>query len=175
MTSFLRYGFWTGILTGLWSLSSFTIVNWLNSTAFHDSIPATQIRSYSGLFSLIILGLGIYLGMKQARARNANLLTYGQAVKTGVLIACITALFVGLFSFLYCAVINPGYTEFMVRDVQHSLTVAGKTPQEIVRGMEAARKEFSSGAQVGEALLGQSVMGILLSLILGLFLRRKNE
>ena len=175
MKTFVKYGLWTGIISGLWGLVSFTVVGWLNTVAFHGSIPAAQIRSYSGLFSLIILAMGIYLGLKQARTRNENSLTYGQAVKTGALIAVVTAILVGAFTWLYCAVLNPGYTGFMVQDCQRTMTAAGKSPAEIAQCVEATRKEFSTGAQVAQALIGQAVVGTVLSLIFGLFLRTKNK
>src|SRR5258708_2644803 len=116
MKPFVKYGLWTGIVSGLWGLVSFTTVSWLNRAFFHESIPATDIRSYSGLFSILILVVGIYMAMKQARLRAGGVLTYGQAVKTGVLVACVTGVLVAFFSWLYCTVINPGYTDFMVAD-----------------------------------------------------------
>jgi hypothetical protein len=175
MKPFVKYGLWTGIISSLWGLGSFTIVGWLNAALFHQSIPATQIRSYSGLFSILILILGIYLGMKQAKQKGGNTLTYGQAIKTGVIIACITALIVAFFSYLYCAVINPGYAGFMVRDTENTLKAAGKTPQEISQQLEDVRKQFTTGAQVGMALIGQAVIGTITSLILGLFIRTKKS
>ena len=170
MKTFLRYGLSTGIISGLWGLVCFTIVNWLNKAFFHESIAATDIRSYSGLFSILILVVGIYLGLKQARLRADGVLTYGQAVKTGVLIACVTAVLVACFSWLYCSVINPGYADFMVRDTERALAAAGKTPQEINQRLADVRKEFSTGMQVMQALVGQAVVGSVVSLILGAFL-----
>jgi hypothetical protein len=175
MKIFVKYGVWTGVVSGLWGLVSFAVVGWLNKSAFHGSIPATQIRSYSGLFSIIILALGIYIGLKQARARNANHLTYGQAVKTGVLIAIFTAILVAAFTWLYCTIINPDYTEFMVQDCQRTMTTAGKSAVEIAQGVASTRNEFSTGAQVVQALMGQAVVGTLITLILGLFLRTKTK
>ena len=175
MKTFIKFGLWTGIISGMWGLLAFTIVGWLNTAFFHSSIPAANIRSYSGLFSIIILALGIYLGLKEARSRNGNSLTYGQAVKTGVLIAVVTALIVGTFTWIYCTVINPGYTEFMVQDCQRTMTAAGKSPAEVARCVESTRATFSTGAQVAQALIGQAVVGTLLSLIFGIFLRRNNK
>jgi hypothetical protein len=175
MKTFVKYGLWSGIISGLWGLISFTVVRWINTTAFRGSIPATQIRSYSGLFSLIILAVAIYLGLKQVRTRNGNSLTYSQAIKTGIPIAVITAVFVALFAWFYCTVLNPGYTDFMVQDVRQSLTAAGKSSAEIARAAESARKEFSTGDQVAQALIGQAVVGTLITLILGLFIRTKNK
>jgi hypothetical protein len=174
MTPFLKYGLWTGIISSLWGLSCFTIVGWLNSTLFHHSIPATQIRSYSGLFNILILVIGIYLGMQQAKLKGGNTLTYGQAVKTGIIIACITAVIVACFSYLYCTIINPGYADFMVKDTENALKAAGKPPREISLQLDAVRKEFSTGAQVGMALVGQAVVGTVAAFILGLFIRTKK-
>ena len=174
MKPFVKYGLWTGIISGFWGLVYFTVVGWLNNAFFHQSIAATDIRSYSGLFSILILLVGIYLGMKQARLRSGGVLTYGQAVKTGVLIACMTGVLVACFSWLYCAVINPGYADFMVQDTSRALTAAGKTPQEISQRLEDVRKEFSTGMQVMEALVGQVVVGSIASLILGIFTRTKK-
>ena len=174
MKPFVKYGLGAGIVSGLWGLVCFTAVGWLNKNFFHESIAATDIRSYSGLFSLLILLVGIYLGMKQARLRAGGALTYGQAVKTGMLVACVTGMLVAFFSWLYCAVINPGYADFMVQDTGRALAAAGKTQQEIRQRLEDVRKEFSTGMQVMEALVGQVVVGIIASLILGLFTRTKK-
>jgi len=160
MKPFLKYGLWTGAISGLWGIGCFTIVGWLNTALFHQRIPATQIRSY--------------LGMKQAKLKGGNTLTYGQAIQTGILIACVTAVVVACFSWLYCMIINPGYADFMVKDTERVLVAAGKSPQEISQQLDAVRKEFSAGAQVGMAVVGQAVVGTIAALILGLFIRTKK-
>ena len=175
MKLFVKYGLWTGIVSGLWGIVSFTAVGWLNRILFKGSIPAADIRSYSGLFSILILAVGIYLAMKQARLRAGGVLTYGQAVKTGALVAVVTGLLAAAFSWLYCAVINPGYANFMVQDTGRALAAAGKTPQEIAQRLEGVRREFSTGMQVMEALVGQVVVGVLISLILATLIRSRKS
>ncbi|HTI07149.1 MAG TPA: DUF4199 domain-containing protein [Puia sp.] len=175
MNPFLKYGLRTGIVSGLWGIGCFTVVGWLNRVFFHQSIPATEIRSYSGLFSIVILVVGIYFGMKQAKIKGGGVLSYGQAVKTGVLIAGVAAVVAACFSWLYCSVINPGYADFMVKDSSRALAAAGSTPQEISQRLEGVRREFSTGIQVMEALVGQSVVGTLVSLILGAFVRTRKS
>src|SRR6266581_4044585 len=101
MKSFVKYGLWTGIVSSLWGLGCFTIVGWMNSAFFHQSIPATQIRSYSGLFSILILVVGIYLGMREVKRKNDDVLSYGMAVKTGIIISLVTGVILCLFSLLY--------------------------------------------------------------------------
>jgi hypothetical protein len=62
----------------------------------------------------------------------------------------------------------------MVSDTGRVLAAAGKTPQEISQRLEGVRKEFSTGMQVMEALVGQVVVGSITSLILGFFTRTKK-
>jgi hypothetical protein len=174
MKSFIKYGLGTGIVSGLWGLVTFKVIGWLNEVAFHGSIAAANVRSIGGLFSIVILVLGIAWGMKEGRRENGGLLSYGQAVKTGVLVACITAVVVAVFTWLYCSVINPGYTDFMVADAERTLRASGKAPGEIAHDLESVRKQFSTGAQVIQALVGQAVVGSLASLILGAFIRTKR-
>ena len=174
MKSFIKYGLWTGLISALWGIVSYTIVGWLNGTYFHKRIPAADIRSVSGLFSILILIIGIYWGMKEEKRKMGNTIDFGRAVKTGIMISLITAIIVSITTFLYCTTINPGYADFMVRDAQQALIAAGKSPDEINQRLISVRKEFTTGAQVGMALVGQLVVGSIASLIIGLVVRTKK-
>ncbi len=175
MQTFIKFGIGTGIVSGLWGLATFTVIGWLNQVAFHGSLPAANVRSIGGLFSIIILVVGITWAMLEVRRQNAGVLSYGQAVKTGALVACTTAIIVAVFSWLYCTVINPGYTAFMVADAERTLRAAGKAPGEIASQLDSVRRQFSAGSQTGQALVGQAVVGTLASVIVGAFVRTKRQ
>ncbi len=175
MNTITKYGLWTGLISGLWGIGSFTFVGWLNGVFLHKSIPAADIRSVSGLFSILILAIGIYWGIREEKREMDNTLTFGRAVKTGIMISLITAVLVSTSTFLYCTKINPGYTDFMVRDTQQTLIEAGKSPDEINQRLTSVRKEFSTGAQVGMALIGQLVIGTIATLIIAMSLKTKTK
>jgi len=175
MRSYQRSGLYTGIVSSLWLLGSFSIVVWLNAHIFHLDIPATQVRAYGGLFSILILVIGIYLGLKAVKKESAMHITYGQAVKTGILISVITGIIVALFGFLYCTVINPGYADFMVSETQKAMMRAHASANEINDKLISVKKQFSTGSQVMQALVGQIVVGSISSLIIGLFIRSKTK
>jgi hypothetical protein len=172
MKSFVKFGLGTGLLVGVWNLSCFTVVSWINKI-FAFGIPAARIRAYSGLFGLIILILGIYFGMKEVKRKEGQI-TYGKAIKTGISISLITAIIVAFFGFLYCTVINPGYADYMVKESEKALIAAKKSSEEIKQQLMKVRSFYSTSSQVLQALTVQLVVGIISSLILGLFVRTKK-
>ncbi|RFM32416.1 DUF4199 domain-containing protein [Chitinophaga silvisoli] len=173
MKPFVKFGLITGLAVGIWNLSCFSIASWLNSS-FSIGIPSARLRAYSGLFGVVVLLVGIYAGMKSIKRQNDGTLTYKQAVTTGIGISVITALIAGTFAFIYCTVINPGYTDYMVQDAQKALLAAHKSPDEINQQLAQARRQFSTTSQVMQALIGQSVVGSVCSLIIGIFTKTKK-
>ncbi len=164
MKMYQKYGIRTGIVSGLWGIVSFTVVYWLDTHLLHLHIPAENIRSVSGILSLIILLVGIYKGMSK-----------DNRIKTGMGISLITAIILSFFTLIYCRLINPGYADFMVDQIRQTLVAAGKTSIEINSRLDSARKEFSTGAQVMMAFVGQLVIGSLASCIFYYILRKPKK
>ncbi len=175
MKLIIRTGIAVGLISGLWLLVCFSVVNWINSQVFHHAIPASQIRSYSGLFSLLILIFGVYFGIKETKRQNKNVITFGQAAKAGIGISIITAILVSLFTLLYCLVINPGYADFMVRETRSELLSSGMSSQQISIQLQKVQQQFSTASQVMMALIGQLVIGSLASCIISFFVRTKHN
>ncbi len=174
MKIFLRTGIITGFVSGLWLLGCFTIVSWLNDHLLNHSIRVSQVRSYSGLFSLFILIFGIYFGIRQAKRANENKISYAQAIKTGIGISFVTAIIVSIFTFLYCVVINPGYADFMVKEAQSELIKSGASTQDISIRLQKVKQQFSTTSQVMMAFVGQFVIGCIASAIISLLLKTKQ-
>jgi hypothetical protein len=143
---------------------SFGIISWLDVHLLHLQIAAANIRSVSGILSLIILLAGIYKGMKD-----------DNRIKTGIGISLITAVILSLFTFFYCTLINPGYAGFMVDQTRQSMAAAGKSSIEINSRLNSVRKEFSTGAQVMMALISQLVIGTIASCIFYYILRKHKK
>jgi len=168
-----KHGLITGLLVGLWNISCFTIVSWLNE-ALSIGIPPERVRAYSGLFGVVILITGIYLGIKAVKIKNGNQLSYGQGVKAGAIMAIMVAVIVACFSYLYCTVINPGYIDYMVNETQKSLVAEHKSPAEIAASLQGVRKQFGTASLVLQALILQFVVGTISSLIIAASLKTKQ-
>jgi len=172
MKSTLKTGLITGLIICGVFLAGFLVLMKCLSTHYWN-MPADTIRGIVGLLSIPIQFIGIYIAMQNAKKASGTL-TYGQALKTGVIVAITIAIVVSVFSFLYCT-FNPHYAADMVQDAQKFMRAAHETEQQISTDSVKVAAEFTTGMQVTEALVGQFVMGTIMSLILGLFLKGKKK
>lgn len=173
MKSTLKYGSITGIIVSIFATGFFTLVNGLNTSNGWGMQPS-GIRGISGLLTILIQATGIYLAMQAVKKEQDNVLTYGQALKTGLLVAVLTAAITAFCSFIYCAVLNPGYARYMVTEAQKVMIADKETQQQIAEHTKAMQAEFSTGMQVIQALVGQFFVGTVVSLIMGIFVKTKK-
>jgi hypothetical protein len=163
----------TGLIAGVFAIATFTIADKLNHH-FDWGIHATTIRGLTGLLGLVIPGIGIYTGMRSIKRQNAGTLTYGQALLAGFIIALTTGIIVALADFIYCNYINQGYAGYMLSESVKGMADDGKSPAEIAASVPGLKQQWSTGGQMMQALVGQTVCGTVISLILGLFIKSKK-
>jgi len=159
----------TGIIVGVVAVIAFSL-----SKQAHLNVSAATLRGLTGLLTLVILGVGIYVGMHSIKAANGGRLTYGQAVFTGFIIALVTAIITALVSAIYCSFIDPGYSAYMVAETQKAMLASGKSQAEITAGTPALQQQWSTGGQAIQALIGQTVCGTVIALVMGIFVKTKK-
>jgi hypothetical protein len=172
MKSTIKYGAITGAVSIIFLFGSFTIFVWLKAR-YGWHVEAATVRVIGGLLSIPLQAAGIYMAMQNVKKMSGSL-TYGQAIKTGLVVAVTIALLLALFSFIYCQFLNPGYADYMVHDAQQAMLSEGKSQQDISQQSVQVAREFTAGAQVMETLLAQPVIGFIISAIMGLFVKTKN-
>jgi len=172
MKSSLKFGLLTGIISSVFLFGFFSLL--VEISQKNDwGIQAGTIRGIGGLLSIPIQAIGIYMAMQNTKKLTA-ILSYGQALKTGLLVAATVAVVIATFSIIYCTLLNPGYAEFMVKDAQKAMIASGKSQQQINRESVLVAQQFSTGMQVMMALAGQFFTGLIISLIVGLFIKTKG-
>lgn len=159
----------TSVIIGAVAVITFTL-----SKQAHLNISAATLRGLTGLLTLVILGIGIYAGMRSIKTANGGRLTYGQAVFTGFIIALVTGIITAIVSVIYCAVIDPGYSAYMVAETQKAMLASGKSQAEITAATSAIQQQWSTGGQVIQALIGQTVCGTVIALVMAIFLKTKK-
>ena len=172
MKSTLKFGLLTGLISSAFLFGLFPLISLLN-VKHNWGLQEANIRGVLGLLSIPIQAIGIFLSMQDVK-RLTGALTYGQALKTGLIVAIIVAIMLAVFTFIYCLCTNPGYTDAMVKDAQKTMIANGETPEQIKKNSFAVAQEFSAPVQVMQAFVGQLVTGILITLVIGLFLKSKK-
>jgi hypothetical protein len=163
----------TGLIAAVFASVSFTLANGLN-LHFAWGIRPTTVRGITGLLTLIILGIGIYAGILGIKKSNGGKLTYGQALLAGFTIALTTGIIMALFGWIYCSYLNPGYAAYMISESQKTLLADGKSQAEVSASLPALQKQWTAGAQMVQALVGQTVLGTVIALVMGQFMKSKK-
>ncbi|MBB6108772.1 Protein of unknown function [Mucilaginibacter lappiensis] len=163
----------TGLIVSIFAIGSFTVADSLNKH-FAWGVNTTTIRGLTGLLALIILGIGIYTGMQSVKRSNSGKLTFGKALLAGFIIALTTGIITVLVGFIYCDYINPGYAAYMLSESKKAMIADGKSSAEIAASMPGLRQQWTTGGQMLQALVGQTVCGTVIALIMALFVKSKK-
>jgi len=172
MKSTLKFGLITGIISSVFLFGFFSLLVWLNQKNGWG-MQAGTIRGIGGLLSIPIQAIGIYMAMQNTK-KLTGVLSYGQALKTGLLVAVTVAIVVAAFSIVYCTLINPGYAEFMVKHAQKAMIAKGESQQQINQDSAMVAQQFTTGMQLMMALVGQFFTGLIISLIIGMVIKTKT-
>lgn len=133
------------------------------------------VRSYSGFFPFIILGVGLYLALKKTKETiYANDLNYGQAIYSGIVIAAFIALFCGVINFFYFQLINTNYAEEVINIALPIMKKDQLKPDEIAVQIEKIKDTYKPINQLTGTFVIMLIAGIVFSAIFGAFLRTKD-
>ena len=163
----------TGLISAVFAIGSFILLDSLNNKQ-NWGIQPDRLRGIIGLLTLVILGIGIYTGMKSIKRANAGQLTYGSAVLAGLTVGVITGLLMAVLGFVYYHFINPGFTAYMIEAGRKEMLAAGADDAQITYQTNALRQEYSPTGQAIQAIFGQSVCGLLISLVMAFFVKSKK-
>lgn len=147
---------------------------WMILTALYAK-EGSALQLVAGPLSVFVLGVAIVVEMFLLRKRfSGKKLSFGIAMKSGLLITLITALFLTLGSYFYCTAIQPDFAEKMIASSEIYFAKEGKTKEEIAKNSEMLRESFTLKAELNKTFIGTLLMGFLFSLIFSLvFANRK--
>jgi hypothetical protein len=158
-----------GLLTGLVSIIYTLVIYFLDMTF---SMPYLNL-----LISIIIFGIGIYLGSKVLRDQyQAGQLSYGRGLGSGVLIALFAGLLIALFTYILYAIIDPGLTEKSMQYMEDKFLSGGKLSEDQVADMMSKIRERSAPWKSAVWSIPMYVFfGLILSLITSAILKKDPD
>ena len=168
----LKQAIITGITSALFATVAFSIFISLNRS-LDWQVDLSSARGIIGLLSLIILGIGIYMGMTAVKSAT-GMLSYGQAVAISLLIGLTTGVVMSVIGFIYTRYINPGYVTYMIDEARKAMIADGKDAQGVANRLTGLKLQLSPAAQIFQAMVGQTVVGTVIGLIMGIFIRTKK-
>jgi hypothetical protein len=163
-----RTSFLLGIVSGLFGLL------WMILSALYAA-EGSPVQLMAGPISLFVMGVCIVVEMFLLRKRHAGeKLSFGTAMRSGLLIALFTSILLTIGSYIYCTQIEPDFAELMISRSEAYFAKEGKSAEDIAKNSEMLREAFTLKAELNKTFVGTMLMGFLFSLIFSLvFSNRK--
>ena len=121
----------------------------------------------------IVLALGLVYGIKSYRDKaKQGYISYGEAVKLGTLIAVAIAFLIAAFTYVYHGIIDDSFLNEMYEQQADELYQQEDIPEESLElSLKVLSYMLTPGVFSFMAFIGQSIIGILFSLIIAIFLK----
>jgi len=122
----------------------------------------------------IIFPIVIFYAISQFKKQNANILSLGQAIKLGLVIAAVSAIVYIIYGFLFIYVIDPEFMELMKEVVRDKMLEAPNATTEIVDQQMKVVSIFMHPITGNAIWLALSLFfGLIWSLIGGLVMKKE--
>ena len=128
-----------------------------------------------GALAFVAMIVIIVLGIKNFKAVNSNLITWGQSVKIGVGISIISALLGLTYNLIFINFIEPDFMNLMMEKQVMAWEEANMTSEQI-EGAKSMMETFSSPAITSAiGIIAAAFFGFIISAIAGALLKRTAE
>ena len=122
----------------------------------------------------LIFPVTIFYAVNQFKKKNGNVLSLGQAIKTGLIIAIISALVFSLYSLIFHYVIDPDFVSKVMEVTREKMMEnPNMTEEQVDQSMAFAEKFMNPFLGVTFWIGASLIFGLIYSLIAGLIM--KNE
>ncbi len=157
----MKYGLMAGVLLIILTVV-FYMMNYMPKGALN-------------VFPYLIIGGFIIYGCINYRDKECGgFLSYGSAVKTGVLIALFASIIFAAYSYIFYQFIDPAYVE-VIMTAQEEALLEKNLPQETIdMQMEMTRKFMTPMLISLFTIVGFLIFGLVISLITSIFVKKEK-
>lgn len=124
----------------------------------------------------IIFPVVIFYAIGQYKKAQGNVLSLGDAIKTGLAVTIISALVYAAYNLLFNYVIDPGFMKEAVKAELDRMLESGKMTEDMIEKTAKIREIFTNpfvGTTIWIAL--SALFGLIYSLIAGLIMKREQH
>ncbi|MFD2824040.1 DUF4199 domain-containing protein [Lacinutrix iliipiscaria] len=129
----------------------------------------------NGLIGIVIMIVFIIYGIREFKKANGNILSTGQALKTGVGIALVAGVISVIYTMILMNFIEPDMMSQILEKQQEAMIESNPNmTQDQLDAALAMSEKFSSPAIISAmALIWSVILGFIISLIGGLIMKRE--
>jgi len=113
--------------------------------------------------------------IKKLRESQGELLTYGQGVKMGAMVNIFSGILMAMFTYTLYSVIDPDLLNKIAEIQEQTLMTKGFSDDEIEMQMQMFKNFNTPGFIAFSSWFGSALIGLIISLIASIFLKRKEE
>ena len=163
MKSVLKYGLILGV--GICVCLTISHLLGFNTTNMQSAI-------YGDILTTLVAVVIVFLAIRAERRRRGSL-TVLQGVLTGVLVFLISYPITAAYLWFYEHYVNPNWLEYVVAYEQSKMTQAGESATVISDRITRIRARSTGMGRIVRGLIGNVVIGLILSFIFSLILRKR--
>ncbi|WP_457611335.1 DUF4199 domain-containing protein [Lutibacter sp.] len=130
-----------------------------------------------GILGFIVMIILLVLGIKKVKEINGGYLSLGEALKTGLGIALVSALISVIYTLIFTNYIEPEYFTRMAEVQQQKMLEAypNFTDEQLEASMAMAQKMSGPFVTSAMTIIGSLFFGFIIALIGGLIMKKSNE
>jgi drug/metabolite transporter (DMT)-like permease len=106
---------------------------------------------------------------------NGGYLRYGQALSAGILFMFFASIIYAFYNVIYLTWIDPNMVERMLDIMEDEYYRRGFTEEQVSAAMTFAAKLKGPGMQFFSVVIGTTFLGVVLSLIVSIFIRKEGD
>jgi len=142
---------------------------------FHSEVAKLGAAKWIGTCGGIAVCVAcLYLGLRARRDEvpPTEAFGYGRALGNGVMIVLFGSLFGTITNFVYFQFINPGFADIIIRAQTLAMEAQGRSGTQIEQAEKIMQFMLRPGMQTVSGFVGGMIMGTILALIVGAFVKR---
>jgi hypothetical protein len=133
-------------------------------------------NAYQGYVFYLIQAVVLFILIKSYRENfKRGVITYGQAVTSGVVISLYTAIIYAMFIYILYAFIDTDLVNKQLAFIEQTFVKAGVPQKFIDSGLEVQKKFLQPAIYAPTRLVSNFIGGTILTLIIAIFIKKENN
>lgn len=158
----------------LWGFATAVVIILLNAIYYGMDDFHNSTKGYIGI-ALQVLGIFVAIYTFRKGLQEDMPFTYGKSVGLGVATALVYSLIMAGFTYVMMGIIDPGLTEEMLMKAEETMVERGVDDALIEQQLAMQEKMLKPAILAGISIFGNMFYGLIISLILSAFLKKKNK